>query len=509
MELIKELHFVLSQQQAAALEKIIPASSKLRLLYQLIINNEVSNDEEAVRRIYNSPRIDKKYLMLKRSLVHKLSDRVFKLSGSESLLNHYETIRLIVAKELLIAEKMLNENVYHNPSKIIAKAEQLANQYFLTDLQLDAAIKLRSVYALKGYPAETALYQEKVNHLQLLNQQLTDAKGYWEVIYSKTKFSNAKTEVLFLEAKSYQEQIENWLTANFNPYLKLYAIRIGLVVNYQINNFEAIFDLLKAYQRLVEHYPFLASKQTALDLHYQFALYYRYVKQLDKALEQIGQCLELSQYQAFNRFLIQEIHFDVLLKLEAYDKALMVLNEVMAQVQFPFLDPYDKSVWAIREAYLYFVFYATHKENPIQQLPHFAQGIDINHFLDQTKKSAKDKYGHNISLLLIRLQLLLIKDPKRIEYEGNNLMVYNHRYMKALPDQRTGLFFKSLSKLASQGFLPEQVKLTEERLLKALHRLDKHFDTHELIPYPIFWQLTKQLMQAKNDNPLFVGRSGY
>jgi hypothetical protein len=57
------------------------------------------------------------------------------------------------------------------------------------------------------------------------------------------------------------------------------------------------------------------------------------------------------------------------------------------------------------------------------------------------------------------------------------------------------LFFKSLSKLASQGFLPEQVKQTEESLLKELHQLDTHFDTHELIPYPIFWQLTKQLIQ--------------
>lgn len=496
MDLIKELHFVLSQQQAAALEKIIPASSKLRLLYQLIVNHEVNNDEEAALRIYNSPKIDKKYLMLKRSLVHKLSDLVFKLSGSDSLLSNYETIRLIVAKELLIAEKMLNENVYHNPSKIIAKAEQLANQYFLIDMQLEAAIKLRSVYALKGYPAETALYQEKVKHLQVLNQQLTDARGFWDVIYSKTKFSNAKTNDLFNEAKNYQEQIESWLIENYNPYLKLYAIRIGLVANYQMNHFGAIFDLLNAYQSLLTDHPFLASKHTTIDLHYQFALYYRNVKQLNQSLEQVNICLQLSQYQAFNRFLIQEVHFDVLLKTEAYDEALLLLNEVMSQAQFPFLDPYDKSVWAIREAYLYFIFYATHKASPIQELPHFAEGIDINRFLDQTKKSAKDKYGHNISLLLIRLQLLLIKDPKRIEYEGNNLMVYFHRYMKALPDPRTLLFFKTLSKLASQGFLPEQVKQTEESLLKELHQLDTHFDTHELIPYPIFWQLTKQLIQG-------------
>lgn len=496
MDLIKELHFVLSQQQAAVLEKIIPASSKMSLLYQLIVNREVNSDEEAALRIYKSPKIDKKYLMLKRSLVHKLSDLVFKLSGSDSLLSNYETIRLIVAKELLIAEKMLNENVYHNPSKIIAKAEQQANQYFLIDLQLEAAIKLRSVYALKGYPAETALYQEKVKQLQILNQQLTDARGFWEVIYSKTKFSNAKTPGLFNEAQSYQVKIEGWHKENFNPYLKLFAIRIGLVANYQLNRFEEIFNLLLAYQQLLENYPFLVSKQATLDLHFQFACYYRHVRQLEKALEEITICLQLSHYQAFNQFLIQEIHFDVLIKLEAYDEALNVLNEVMAQVQFPFLDPYDKSVWAIREAYLYFIFYATHKESPIQMLPNFAGGIDINRFLDQTKKSAKDKYGHNISLLLIRLQLLLIKDPKRIEYEGNNLMVYFHRYMKTLPDQRTLLFFKTLSKLASQGFLPEQAKQTEENFLKELYQLDTHYDTHELIPYPIFWQLTKQLIQS-------------
>jgi len=483
MDLINEFGFILSKQQQSEFDTLIPAKSKLAQLYNLIISGKVQNDEQAAKIIYNSDKSDKKYLMLKRNLVNKLSDLIFLQNYYESNEENYKTIKFQVEKELVIAEKLLSRNVYHNPNKIIKKVEQTAQKYYLIDTQVAACRLFRTVYSLKGFPTETIKYDSKLRELTKYQQFVSEAYGMWEKLYALTKYSRANTNELYLQALSYTHTIKNWINEYTNPFLLLNLYRIELIGFNQSNNYKSFFDSNTKLEKLAIEFPFINSKSLQLEINYNYATYYRNTNQLKESKKHINKCLNLSDYRAFDKFLIQELNWDINLKSSEFDKAAIILNEVFTVPQYQLLDPLDKSAWAIREAYLYYIFYI--QQNQTFSLPNFGKSLDIEAFLKRTKKSSKDKVGYNINLLIIRLLLFKISNNKEIDKEGNNLKIYFHRYLKELNSKRTLLFFKQLSKIASSGFFLNELDENSKILIL---KTQKTFDTLEWIPYDLLWE---------------------
>lgn len=489
MDLINEFAFILSQNKVPEFDIVLPANSKIRRLYELITSGTVKNDEEASNAIYNSTKADKKYLMLKRNLVQKLSDLVYMHSYDEIDEENYTNLHLQVEKELLIAEKLLLKNVYHNPTKIISKVEQTAEKYFFIDIQVSAARKFRSVYALKGYPKETAEYDKKVEQLVKFQNYYNASRGMWEKLYSKTKYTPSRTDEIIKECKSSIKKIEKWLKLYNSPFIQIYYFKILILLNHQLNNQEQLFNSLKKMDLLVAKYPFINTKSLKLDIGFYYARYYRDTKQLVKAEQEIEKCLKISDYRAFDTFLIQNLNFDVQIKRRNYEKALEILLEVHSVPQYQFLDSYDKATWTIHEAYLYILLYVNENIESIDLLPLFGKPKSLHFFLERSKKWSKDKYGYNITLLIVRVLLYKINDLEDIENEGNNMLVYYHRYLKDY-NTRTFIFFYQLAKAVLQGCSNEVLLSRQEKLLNQINDLNNStYDTFEMIPYEYFWEI--------------------
>jgi hypothetical protein len=492
MDLINELAFFLSQKPPKEFDTFLPKSSKIRKLYELVVIDDVKTDQEAAKTIYNTTKADKKYLMLKRNLVQKLSDMVFLADHVDISEDNYAVIQFTVEKELSIAEKLLSENVYHNPSKIISRVEQTAEKFYLIDLQVSAAQKFRSIYSLKGYPTETEQYDNKVKQLRRFQNYFNEAKGMWEIIYSKTKYTIAKLPEFAFEAAQFTEAIEPWIREYESPFLKLFYLRINILKYEQQNNFDKLLLTINNLHILLKQYNYLQTKALYLELNLNYTKYYRYIGNVDIADFYVNECLQFSDYRAFNKFLVQEYNFDINIKKGNYEKALEILNEVWNVPQFKFLNENDLSAWYIREAYLHFVLFVHDFKEYISKLPNLNQGIDINSFLENTKKSSKDKYGYNIQLLIIRLLFLFNKNSKNIDSEGNNLSIYLHRYLKDINSERTKIFFRALGKIASQGFDPDYIEEREKKMNKRLTDLGTiNYDIFEIIPYEDFWEMLK------------------
>lgn len=487
MDLINEFAFILSKNKPNEFDAIIPENSKIRKLYNLVISDQVQNDDAASKIIYNSTKADKKYLMLKRNLVQKLSDLVYLQDYKEVDRDNYMNIHFQVEKELLIAEKLLLENVYHNPTKIIAKVEQTAQQYFFIDLQVSAAKKLRSVYSLKGKPKETEDYDNKVKQLEKFQSYHNSAKGMWEKLYSKTKYVISKSENIIDECKQFSDKIEQWLKEYDSPFIKLFYYRTLILLDYQKNNQFNVLATLKKLDLLIKRYDFIKSKSLQLEVNYYYARFYRDVGQLDLASELINTCLKLSDYRAFDRFQIQELNFDVLIKNKYYELAKEVVVEVHSVPQYQFLNIYDKSAWTIREAYLYFILNAVGKDT--DELPLFSKEKSLHNFLEKTKKSTKDKNGYNLALLIIRVVLYRVYNLQDIDNEGNNMLVYYHRYLKQ-QNTRTSVFFYQLAKVVIKFFDIDELNERKGKLINKLSSTgNSTFDTTEIIPYDRFWDL--------------------
>ncbi len=500
MDLIQELSFILSNNKPTEFDAYIPPHSKLRQLYELVTLGKVQNDEEAANVIYESSRSDKRYLMLKRNLVQKLSDMVYLYPYTDSEEAAYATIQFQLEKELTIAEKLLLQNVYHNPSKIIAKVEQTAEKYFFIDMQVLAAKSFRSVYALKGFPKETQAYDEKVSRLMQYQHYYNASRGMWEKLYSQTKFVLSKTAGIIQEANAAATQIRAWLAVYENPFMRLYFLQIKILSAYQNDQQAEVLQYIQALEAHVQAYPFIKDRILSLSIPYYYARYYRDTKNLKRAEESVFDCYALCDYRAFNKFQIQELYFDILIKMEAYTQALELLNEVVTVAQFEFLNPYDQSAWALREAFIYFIFYQQNDEEALAKLRIFGQAKSLHVFLEQSKKSVKDKYGYNINLLIARVILFKINGLSDVDNEGNNMKVYAHRYLKAYKNTRTGIFFTYLSKVASRGFDAEELQIWGEKLEKKLQALgNETYAVHEIIPYPKLWKLLIDIQKKPLD----------
>lgn len=492
MDLINELAYFLSQKPSKDFDTFLPQGSKIRKLYNIVVIEGVKSDNEAAKIIYNSSKADKKYLMLKRNLVQKLSDMVFLTDHVDAKEDNYAVIQFTVEKELSIAEKLLFENVYHNPAKIISKVEHTAEKYYLIDLQVAAAQTFRSIYSLKGFPNETQQYDDKVKQLRKFQNYHNEAKGMWEILYSQLKYSIAKLPEMAYKASQFAEVLEPWILEYESPFLKLFYLRIAILKYDLQNNFEKLLQTINTFHILLKQYDYLKTRALFLELKQYYAIYYRHVGNIETAKAFVKECLELSDYRAFNKFSVQEINFDLCIKSKEYKEAVDILLEVYNVPQYKFLDESDVSAWYIREAYLYFVLKVKEMHDLIKMLPDFQNDLDLNGFLEKTKKSSKDKYGYNIQLLIIRLLFLLEKNYKNIDSEGNNLLIYFHRYLKDINSYRTKIFFKALGKIASQGFDMDYIYEREKKMYKKLNELNATtFEVFEIIPYEEFWEMIK------------------
>lgn len=502
MDLINEFVFILSKNIPDEFETILPNKSKVRQLYDLIVSGKVVNDKEASRIIYNSQIVNKKYLMLKRHLLQKLQRLVY-LQDYEALdENNYIKLHFQLERELFIAEKMLLDNVYHNPIKIISRVEQMAEKYFFIDLQVSATKKIRTIYALKGFPKETEEYDKKIKELLKYQNYYNTSRGMWEKLYSKTKFTIAKLDYILIECEKSIKTIDSWLKLYNNPFIKLYFYYINTLLYYTDNKQNKVLEYIIMMQKLIYDYPFISNKLIQLDVYFYFARYYKDVMNLNKSLEYINKSFALCDYRAFNKFLIQSLYFDVLLKQRKYQEAGNVLIEVNSVIQYKFLNNYDKSAWIIREAYLYFIFKILNLNEQIYLLPIFSKPKSLILFLDETKKLVKNKYGYNISLLIIRAILYILNDYRDFDNEGNNMLVYYHRYLKNQKTSRTTIFFYQFAKSLSIGFLSDELIKRKHVFLSQISILDKVYDSVEIIPYELFWdyliELSKNQASQKN-----------
>ncbi|NOZ47032.1 MAG: hypothetical protein GXO79_09655 [Chlorobi bacterium] len=498
MDLINELAYILSKKKSARFDSYLPANSKIRKLYDLVTQKEVLSDDVAAHEIYNTGKADKKYLMLKRNLIQKLSELVFMEDYVVPYEENYVNIQFRVERELNIAEKLILENVYHNPTKIIAKVEHMAEKYYLIDVQVSAAKKFRSVYALKGFPAETEKYDNKVKQLTKYQQYYNEAKGMWEVLYSKTKYTIAKIPEFIFEAYHYSEIIKQWLHEYDSPFMRLYFYKISSIKYDQQNDNQKFFETINSLNKLTQDYHFVKSQQLLLEINYAYALYYRNIRKVDIAEEYLHKCLELSDYRAFNKFQVQQLLFEVKIKQKKYTDAGEILYETFCVPQFELLDNYDKSAWAIREAYLYFIFKAHNYSELFKYLPNIDSSFELNSFLERTKKSSKDKFGYNIVLLIIRLLFMAKSNFSEIDNEGNNLLIYYHRYLKELNSYRTREFFKAVSKMGAKGFEKEIIEERKEILKSRLEKSEENvYDVFELIPYLDFLNMIPEFLSKE------------
>ena len=105
MDLLSELVFIIMQRPPKHVDALLSPSSKMRQFFNLLQHGKASTDEEAAKYIYNSLPKDKRYLMLKRNLVNKLTEIVLDTEYFDR--GNIHSIKFECEKELTVSMKLL------------------------------------------------------------------------------------------------------------------------------------------------------------------------------------------------------------------------------------------------------------------------------------------------------------------------------------------------------------------------------------------------------------------
>jgi len=506
MDLLTELAFVLKQHQASIAENTLPKKSKLKRLFLAVASGKVKSDEEAAALIYKSTPKDKKFLMLKRNLISRLVELVLDVEPNKIYKDNYLHIEFLCNQKLAVTEKLLQENVYHNAERIINKVQNQAEKYHLISVQLRCARQLRTIYALKGFPNETIAFDRTVGILSVHEDFESRANGFWQIMQSKLKFFISYMPPYIDEAQNYATQVQTWLERFPSPFMQLHYHKLQLVWQSQLGEVAQWKKSIEALNILPNTYPFIRTSLLDLELNLEWVRYFRAINDMPQAHFYLDKCLAIAEYQAFNKFEIVGYAFDLYIKEQKYEEAGIFLKEVYQTEQFSSLDPIDISIWGIRALYLTFIFKTIEEEPSIQKyIPHFQDKKDVFAFLNVRQPVSKDKRGYNLHLVVLRLLYQTIYTKEDASSEGNKMMVYFQRHLKPLEQQRTGIFFKSLARVAAANFdanyTHKRTKIFQERLLQVTY--GRLYDDCELIPYELLWEYVLKML-AKNQTQITV-----
>lgn len=501
MDLIKELSHLIELNRPSSFGQLVPKDSKLRVLYDLVHNNPLLGNREIADRIYGSGPSDKRFLMLKRNLINKLSELVLIADHSDLNQKNFIKVKFWCEKNLTVANKLLLANVYHNAEKMTLKSLAKAREFHLIDIELNCYVTLRKINYLKGFPDQVQKYQEKTYQALQQKSKQDLSWGLLEFLLGSVKFSRSQSLKVSDEAYHNAREVNFYYSETQNPFFKLIYYRIQLIHFHQKAEYQALADGLDKLRDFLKQYPYLETEQLALeqllcDIRQKVS-----TMNWKKALKSINKALKMTSYSSFNKFEVQAEMFELLLKKNQQEGAATVLQEVYATPQFERLDKADKSAWAIRSAYLYLLYF----RNAKTLLPGF-HPEKTNEFFSLCLAISKDKNGFNLQFIIVRTLLIWLKGGMDFDSESNNLKVYYQRYLKNSSSSRSRLFFKSLEKLTRASFSPRKhAALTEKLQLEMIPYADV-LDYNEIISYQILWEKIGELCKIQNQNEL-IGTS--
>lgn len=493
MDQITELVYVISKHRPKKFDDTLPKTSKLRKLFDIVSSGKVKNDEEAAHIIYNSAWQDKRYLMLKKNLVKKLWEFIYSVDMTCKLNpNYYADNQLKCKRELTIAENLLKMNVYHNAEKILNKIYKIAKKQYLIDIQAEYFDKMLTISFMKGASSHAKVCRKEAIKYRKYHNYISEAKSNWEVLKSKLKYSLSQPQELIKETKEYIKDVQIWLEEYNNPHLKIYLHRFEIILNHLTNKLEDRRNAIHAINEIIQKFSFIKCKGLTIEQSLEAAKYYLTSGNLEEADFFCAHALKYAEYQAFDKFDVQIINFEIKIKQKKYIHAAKIFKQVSSSQQYELLSKEDKATWLLRKAFLYYIFQKSKAFDKVEKYTSDfkKENFAYQDFLTQTQPLNKDKQGYNILLQIIKL-LFQAQKSKELYYEGKNLYVYYHRYLKDLNIERTKLFVKMLSKVSTDSLSYENLKEKGEELKNTLKEIKTNtpHDYCELIPYETLWDL--------------------
>lgn len=460
MDLIIELIHVLQQYPPQALDDLLPPKSKLRKLYNAVTKDRIHTDDEAAHLVYGAKLDDKdkkKYAMLKRNLLRKLTDLVLVAEPRGKNVPPYLATKLDCERKLAVAEKLLIENVYHNAEGIITQVARTANTLQLSEVQAKAHSLLRHLYTLKGVPAKAADHHQKLLHSLEARRNEEALLGQWDLLLSNAKYGVGRHAGWVQAAQQVLDEHAHARPKTGSTILQWQLLRIQLFRDYHACTSNRLLDAVHRAEDFLMEHPQLTSTAHALELNLFKAYAHRDNRELSQLHKSLQACRAQASYQAYNLFEVQALQYQLLVHEDKPDAVQDLLKEVLATSQYNFLHPLDQAGWFLRQVFTYLWLVHTGRE-PRKWLRKTTEELTMPAFNQRTKHALPDRTGYGLVAQWLRLLLMHQRGMRGLHDEAEAFTKYILRNVANCTEVRTVAFAKLVAKVVG-GKKPETALL--------------------------------------------------
>ncbi|GAA4820480.1 hypothetical protein [Algivirga pacifica] len=475
MILLRELVQIHRQSTPKYFNSFLPKDTKLRQLYDLICEQEHLQDHEAAFMIYQTSNKDKRYLMLKKNLINRLSDMLV-VYEEEGVMEDIDSEMLYSKQQLLLVDLLLRKNVYHNAEKILLKLLRRAQRNLLNGLSVECYRYLQIIASLKGSARQIQKLMTEKEQVDILVEAENKARNGWLRIQAMGKFCLSFDEEIAEVAETLLQQSGIWCFEKQSLWIGYYKNKIEQVAAYHGGELELFQQKVLSMKDIFTRYPLLSTEANQREYYFHYARSLQMQGEVKRALAVVEEILPMTSYAAFDRYEVQALHFDLLMKLKQPIEAAKVMEEVMDSCQYGMLQSVDQSAWLLKEAYLIFWGKLHGIEKSIRSyLRNFPEEITPDLLREECKAAVIYKESYNVQFLILN-SLLEIEQREVDCYKMfNNMKMYYLRYLKNSKDMRTQQFFQQFYKSFFQLYQGREV-IFDEPLVSG-------FSPVEIIPY--------------------------
>ncbi len=474
------------------------AVSRYRDTYHELLKKSVCSEKEVADFVQMDPS-GKAFRRFKHELKKRLYNLVLFINRKRPEYSPAQNAYFLCWQKMAIMKTAIGRDLTLSPSSIGLEIVELAQQYDLVDLGLEAARYLQYYYSMvAASPKEYHYFLEIANHQQRLLIAENQALEAYQALILPYTLGKSNKKQLNEVARKYLEILR--------PYAEYANTQLFIAAYYFVALFEHLnsFDWQSGYhmatlaiQRLQEKTG--VSNRIVNLFRSNQIICLTMMERYSEALYFIEQSLEVAIPGGSDWLFGHKDKVLILMKMRKYQEAWEVMKKILEEPSLRF-------------------FSDAHQENVLIYVAHFsllqvlgkieAPGIDdywggkfkLQKFLNEVPIASKDKKGFNIPILVLQVFFLLkMQRYDEVEIRIESLRKYRSRHFNTSSElPRPSAFIRVLQVMLQVGFLkdPFQRKTSAlaKWLLESKHQASEQYFEIEIISYEVLWEWSLELL---------------
>ena len=504
MEELKSLIDIISRNKVKQIEIIsgdMSSNFNWQKLYYGIVNEQFLCDEDAEDFFYRDQKNKSKYFKrLKRNLKERLLNTLFFIDINQPSFTDLQKAYYSSYKNVAAVKILLGRYGRRHAIPLAEKTLSIAIKYEFTEIALSLSKDLRVHYSnIIGNRKKADYYNTFVKEqTRLYLAELQAEEYYSDLIINYTNSKAAKPEIVKI-ANEYCNRLLPLMQDNDSFRFKFLSYLV-FTLKFELEN--DYLGTLKISREAIEYFD-NKSLPTPPSILWNFLLKILQcnivLKDYNEAEVVSRKCLTLQQVGSTNWF--GSLNYTIILHFHSnkLDKAFDAYIKAQNNPNYKKLPPSYLEPWRIHEAFIfYFIRIGKIDVSNQKKLKTFR----INKFLNEMPTYSKDKYGINITILILHVLFLLLDGRYgEIIDRMESLNTYTHRYLRKDHTFRSNCFIKMLLQLPAASFHKEAVVRKAKKYKDKLESVPLEEANQsveiEIVPYEMLWEFVLDSLDNK------------